>query len=86
MKIYQVEILKAADKKLQKMSHGNRLRILRKIEKLAINPRPQDYKELKGDSGFFRVRVGDYRVIYEIFDEVLIVSVIEIDHRSQVYR
>jgi mRNA interferase RelE/StbE len=86
MTIYQVEILKAADKKLQKMSHENRLRILKKIETLAINPRPQGYKELKGDSGFFRVRVGDYRVIYEIFDEVLIVSVIEIDHRRQVYR
>jgi mRNA interferase RelE/StbE len=56
MTIYQVEILKAADKKLQKMSQENRRRILSKIEALAKNPRPQGYKELKGDSGFFRVR------------------------------
>ncbi|WP_223682274.1 type II toxin-antitoxin system RelE family toxin [Flavobacterium hibisci] len=54
------------------------------IYDLAENPRPQGYKKLKGRPGY-RIRVGDYRVIYEIFDDVLLIDVIDLGHRKDIY-
>ncbi|NDP26740.1 MAG: type II toxin-antitoxin system RelE/ParE family toxin [Flavobacterium sp.] len=58
--------------------------ILSAIGKLSDNPRPQGYKKLKGRKGY-RIRVGNYRVIYEIFDEVLLIDVIDLGHRKEIY-
>ncbi|WP_339378678.1 type II toxin-antitoxin system RelE family toxin [Calothrix sp. NIES-2100] len=57
-----------------------------KIDDLAIEPRPHGVKKLKGEYNAYRIRVGDYRIIYEIFDDFLLVSVVEIAHRSEVYK
>ncbi|MBN3890977.1 MAG: type II toxin-antitoxin system RelE/ParE family toxin [Nostoc sp. JL31] len=61
-------------------------RIQTKINDLAIEPRPNGVKKLQGDDNSYRVRVGDYRVVYEIGDDVLIVTVIKIGHRSEIYK
>ena len=61
-------------------------RVLDSIEKLAQNPRPHGCKQLQGEENLFRVRIGDYRVIYEIRDAVLFVYVLTIAHRREVYR
>ena len=61
-------------------------RIQTKIDDLAIEPRPKGVKKLKGEENSYRIRVGDYRVIYDIFDDVLLVSVVEVGHRSEVYK
>lgn len=53
---------------------------------MAIEPRPNGVKKLQCDDNSYRVRVGDYRVIYELDDDVLIVTVIKIGHRSEIYK
>jgi mRNA interferase RelE/StbE len=51
---------------------------------LANNPRPQGYKKLKGRDGY-RIRVGNYRVIYDIYDAILLVDVVDLGHRKDIY-
>lgn len=58
--------------------------ILSSIGSLSENPRPQGYKKLKGRNGY-RIRVGDYRVIYEIFDKILLIDVVDLGHRKDIY-
>ena len=84
MPTYQVQISKKAEKQLDKLSDAIADLILAAIEKLADNPRPQGYIKLKQRDGY-RIRVGNYRVIYEIFDKNLIVDVIAVGDRKDVY-
>jgi mRNA interferase RelE/StbE len=58
--------------------------IKKQIYDLAENPRPQGYKKLKGRKGY-RIRVGDYRVIYEISDNILVIEVVDLGHRKDIY-
>jgi mRNA interferase RelE/StbE len=74
----------SADKVMDALPEQQSTRILRAIRKLADNPRPSGCKKLKGRDEY-RIRVGDYRVIYEIHDDVLIVLVIKVAHRREVY-
>jgi mRNA interferase RelE/StbE len=84
--IYEVKFTKGARKMLRKLSQELLDRIQTKIDDLAIEPRPNGVKKLKGEENSYRIRVGDYRVIYDIFDDVLLVSVVEVGHRSEVYK
>ncbi len=83
---YKVEILKGALKQLKKVSPELQERIQVKIDDLAIEPRPNGAKKLKGKENVYRIRVGEYRVIYDIFDDILVVNVVEVGHRSKVYK
>jgi len=83
---YKVEILKDALKQLKKLSSELQERIKLKIDDLATEPRPKGVKKLKGKENAYRIRVGDYRVIYDIFDDILLVNVVEIGHRSKIYK
>ena len=83
---YKVEILKGALKQLKKLSPELQERIQVKIDDLAIEPRPNGVKKLKGKENAYRIRVGEYRVIYDIFDDILVVNVVEVGHRSKVYK
>ena len=82
---YTVEIKRSAQKQLAKISNPFSDAITEKILSLEIDPRPVGCIKLKGREGW-RVRVGDYRIIYEIKDNILLVLVIDIDHRKQVYK
>ncbi len=84
--IYEVKFTKGARKMFKKLSQELQDRIQTKIDDLAIEPRPNGVKKLKGEENSYRIRVGDYRVIYDIFDDVLLVSVVEVGHRSEVYK
>ena len=84
--IYEVKFTKVARKMFRKLSQELQDRIQTKIDDLAIEPRPNGVKKLKGEENSYRIRVGDYRVIYEIFDDVLLVSVVSVGHRSEVYK
>ncbi len=84
--VYQVKVVGAAKRQLRKLSKENQRRVLNGIEKLSQNPRPHGYKLLEGKENLFRVRIGDYRVIYEIHDEILFVLILTIAHRREVYR
>jgi mRNA interferase RelE/StbE len=85
MKTYSVEIAPAVRKQLKHIPTAQKRKIIDKIESLETNPRPQGYKDLVGYKGYYRVRVGDYRIIYQIFDNILVVSVIEVANRRDAY-
>lgn len=81
---YSVTFSKQALKKLDKVSEPYYSNIKSAIQNLSENPRPHGYKKLKNRDSF-RIRVGTYRVIYDIFDAELVVYVITIGHRKDVY-
>jgi mRNA interferase RelE/StbE len=81
-----LKYLKGALKQLKKLSPELQERIQVKIDDLAIEPCPNGVKKLKGKENAYRFRVGEYRVIYDIFDEILVVNVVEVGHRSKVYK
>jgi mRNA interferase RelE/StbE len=82
---YRVILPKSVQKELDRLSDEIANRVLARLTELEINPRPPDLKKLKGRSAW-RIRVGDYRVIYEIHDRELQVLVITVGHRREVYR
>ena len=76
----------AALRDLRKLEPAIRGRVGVAIDQLAQNPRPVGVEKLQGQENRYRVRVGEYRVLYEIEDRVLLVLVIRIGHRRDVYR
>lgn len=81
---YQIELRPAAVRALKRIDHQDRDRIRGAISLLGENPRPPGAKALKGRPGL-RVRVGDYRIIYTVDNDILIVTVITLGHRREVY-
>jgi len=82
--MYRVRIEKAVEKSLQKINEPYYSKIKIAILNLANNPRPIGYIKLKGRNAY-RIRVADYRIIYDILDDVLIVQVVELGHRKDIY-
>jgi len=83
---YRVEIAPSAQRELSKLPRNVQKRIDERIRALAENPRPAGSRKLEEEEGFYRIRVGDYRIVYQVKDKVLIVLVIRIGHRREVYR
>ena len=83
---YQILFKRSAAKALKKIPKAEQKRIANKIDSLSDNLPNPDTTKMKGDNPFHRVRVGDYRIIYEIQDDVLIIMVIKIGHRKDIYR
>lgn len=81
--MYRIQILKKAKKFLDKLPKNERLRLARAIEKL---PNGEDIKKLKGHQNLLRLRVGDYRIIYTVNHGELLVIVIDVDNRGDVYK
>ena len=82
---YSVLIAKSAAKELEAVPRKDRLRIVEKIHGLAIDPRPFGAEKLSGEDKY-RLRQGDYRILYQIRDRELLVTVIRIGNRRDVYR
>jgi mRNA interferase RelE/StbE len=82
---YQVILPKSVQKELDRLPDDMASRILARLAELETSPRPPDVKKLKGREAW-RIRVGDYRVIYEIHDRILQVIVIAVGHRREIYR
>ena len=85
MTLYTVEIAPAVRKQLKRIPNADKKKILDTIESLGQNPRPNGYKKLVGYLEFFRYRVGNYRIIYQIHDRILLVSVVEVADRRDAY-
>ena len=85
MASYKVLIKRSAAKELEAVPLKDRRRLVRRIEGLATNPRPVGGQKLSGEEKY-RLRQGDYRILYEISDEELVVTVVRIGHRRDVYR
>jgi mRNA interferase RelE/StbE len=84
--VYLIRFKSSAARQLDGLDGAVRTRIDRKIDDLTENPRPAGAKKLQGSSELWRVRAGDYRVVYSIQDDVLLVLVVNIGHRRDVYR
>jgi mRNA interferase RelE/StbE len=82
---YRVALTSSAEKELKKLPSQLIARIFPRLETLESNPRPAGCKKLKGGENEWRLRVGDYRVVYTINDSKLKVEVTRIRHRSAVY-
>lgn len=83
---YRIEITRAAAKELASVTQPTRDRIKAAIHALADDPRPPGCAKLAGFQSAYRIRVGSYRVIYDIRDQVRIVTVVKVGHRRDVYR
>jgi mRNA interferase RelE/StbE len=82
---YRIEIAPASERQIRKLEATVRRQVLKKIEALGSNPRPVGVEKL-AVTGLYRVRVGDYRIIYDVEDKVSRVLVLKVGDRKQVYR
>ena len=83
---YRIEFAPAADRDFRALAEDVRRRLRPRIDALAENPRPHGVETLEGEKSLHRIRVGDYRIIYQIQDDVLMVLVVRLGHRRDVYR
>lgn len=82
---YEVSILPSAQKEITKLPKQVQIKILKALVSLSVNPRPNGCTKLVGTDSW-RFRVGEYRIIYSIEDNVLLIEVIRVAHRKEVYR
>lgn len=84
---YEVRFTPPADRQVNKLPQAIRPKIIARAESLADNPRPPGVKMLmNAEQGTYRVREGDYRIVYDIEDDILLVLVVRVGHRRDVYR
>ncbi len=83
---YRIDVAPAALRQLRKLDRTAQKRVQAAIELLAEEPRPTGAKNLVGGDGEWRVRTGDYRIVYETHDDVLLVLVVAVGHRREIYR
>ena len=83
---YAITFARSARKQLEALDRALALRIVGRIESLAVTPRPVGCVKLEGGTGLWRIRVGDYRVIYEIDDDRCRIDVSAVRHRRDAYR
>lgn len=81
---YLLVITKTAQKQLDKLPENTADILIEEIECLALNPRPNGCKKLKGRKGY-RIRKGNYRIIYDIYENVLTIEIIALGHRKGIY-
>ena len=82
---YEIRVLPSVRKDLRRIGKSDVRRLLDRIESLAHNPRPDDCRKLTGRD-LYRVRSGIYRILYEIHDDEVVVVVVKVGHRRDVYR
>ena len=85
MEKYRLEIKRSALKEIERLPKRELKSILEKIASLADDPRPHGYEKLSGEEKY-RIRCGDYRILYGIEDKILVVYIVKVGHRRDVYR
>ena len=83
---YRIEFKRSAAKALKKIPKSDQRRIRDRIDSLSKNLPDPAITKMKGDNPFHRIRIRDYRIIYEIHDDILVIMVLKIGHRKEVYR
>ena len=84
--VYQLELTPSARRQFRRLAADIQKRLSPAIDRLAADPRPPDAVKLRGSDNRYRLRVGDYRILYELHDDRLVVLVVRIGHRREVYR
>lgn len=82
---YSIRIKRSAAKEIEALPVKDRKRVVTRIQGLAANPRPVGSEKLSGEEKY-RLRQGDYRILYEIVDDELIITVVKVGNRRDVYR
>ncbi len=83
---YRIEFSKRAEKEFESLPLQIQIRLQHRIDALALDPRPSGVKQLKDAENQYRLRVGSYRIVYEIQDAILLVILLRVGHRREVYR
>lgn len=83
---YKIEFTRAAEKQIIDIPRIDLKRISNRIDKLAVDPFPSGFEKMQGHENLYRIRQGDYRILYSLFEEKLIVLIVKIGHRREVYR
>jgi len=86
MDSYKIEWKQSAVKELKKLPKEMIAKILVAVQKLSLNPFPPKTTKLVGTHQSFRIRVGDYRIVYNIFSKTLIIEIVRVKHRRNVYQ
>lgn len=84
--IYQIELSRIALKSMAKLQKRELVLIQKKIDALAKNPRPLDIKKIQGDNNLYRLRSGNYPILFRIFDGKLLILIVDVDHRKDIYK
>lgn len=86
MASYSVELTRTAEKQLRRIAKRDRNRLVEAIRSLADRPRPHGARKLQGYNDVYRIRVGQCRVVYEVFDDRVVVIVLKVGHRKDIYK
>ena len=86
MASYRIEVSATAERQLKRLEHDDRVRVVRSVQALAAEPRPAGCRKLQGYDDVYRIRVGRYRVLYSIDGRRIIITVLKVAHRRDLYR
>lgn len=86
MASYKIEWKKSASKELKQLDRLVIQKVVKAVEKLATNPTPRGSRKIRGSEHTYRIRLGEYRIIYSIKSNVLVIEVISVGHRKEIYR
>jgi mRNA interferase RelE/StbE len=82
---YRIVIKKSAAKEIEKIQKTDRIRIVEKIRSLSSDPHPTESKKLSGQEKY-RIRQGNYRILYQVIDDELVINVVKVGHRRDIYK
>lgn len=85
-KLYQIELSPAAQRQLEKLPLTAARSIIKKLEHLKVNPKPNGIKKLSGLDNLYRIRIGNYRVVYAVDNHILLILIVRVGDRKDVYR
>lgn len=86
MAVYRVELSRSAEKALFKLPKTALQKIVAALKGLEASPYPPGCRKLSGETAVYRIRIQVYRIVYEVYDELVLVKVLKIGHRKDVYR
>ncbi|UCF47513.1 MAG: type II toxin-antitoxin system RelE/ParE family toxin [Myxococcales bacterium] len=86
MASYNVELTRTAEKQLRRIAKRDRKRVVEAIQGLAERPRPRGARKLQGYDDIYRIRVGQYRIVYEVFEDRVVLIVLKVGHRKDIYK
>ena len=83
---YRIEFSPTAERQFKKLSKEVQIRLKHRIDNLAENPFPRGVKKLSAEENIYRLRIGDYRIIYQVQGKALLILILKLGHRKNVYR
>jgi len=86
MVFYKLVIARSAQKDIKKLPRPTRTRVIKNIHQLRLQPRPQSSEKLKGLKASYRLRLGDYRIIYRIQNGTLVIIIVDVGHHRDIYK